>query len=246
MGEWFADENFWTHLYPFLFSAERLESAESEVEKVIELVGFGGGAVLDLACGPGRHSVSLARKGHAVTGVDLSPFLLEKARARAGEAKVAIEWVQADMREFSRRRAFDLALSLFTSFGFFEREEDNQRVLENVYRSLRPGGVLVLEMAGKEWLARVFQATTSQVLDDGSILVERHQLVDDWCRVRNEWILINGDQARTFKFDHTIYSARELKERLQKAGFSTVRCFGDLEESEYGIDAKRLVAAAWR
>ena len=150
MPEWFEDEAFWDKIYPFLFTDRKLEAAESEVESVLELAGLEQGDVLDLACGPGRHAVTLAKRGFRVTGVDLSPFLLRKARERARAENVDVEWVQEDMRRFVRPESFDLAISLFTSFGYFEGKDDDLEILRNMHKSLRSEGVLVMEMAGRE------------------------------------------------------------------------------------------------
>ncbi|MGH7558948.1 MAG: class I SAM-dependent methyltransferase [Gemmatimonadota bacterium] len=110
MAKWFEDESFWETLYPIMFSEERFQSAEDQVENILNLTGFGGRDVLDLCCGPGRHSVLLAKKGFNVTGVDRSAFLLRKARAHADRENVQVEWVEQDMRNFVRPDAFDLVL----------------------------------------------------------------------------------------------------------------------------------------
>jgi SAM-dependent methyltransferase len=138
--EWFADEAFWSASYVVTFPESRFVAAATDVEQILELVQRTEGRVLDLACGPGRRSIPLAQRGFAVTGVDRSAFLLERARARGAEHGVAVEWLQADMRDFRRPDSFDLALSLFTSFGYFRDDADNQRVFDNVVASLRPGG----------------------------------------------------------------------------------------------------------
>jgi tRNA/tmRNA/rRNA uracil-C5-methylase (TrmA/RlmC/RlmD family) len=80
MGEWFEDESFWSELYPFMFPEERFRHAEEQIEKVLALVGYKEGAVLDLCCGPGRRSLALAKHGIQVTAVDRSEFLLRKAK----------------------------------------------------------------------------------------------------------------------------------------------------------------------
>lgn len=244
--EWFEDESFWESFYPVLFPEEKLQASEDEVERMLNLTGFRGSDVLDLCCGPGRHSVILAKRGFRVTGVDRSPFLLGRARARAAHEHVHVEWIQQDMRDFVRAEAFDLALNMFTSFGFFEDKSDDLRVLRNIRESLRKNGVLLIDVIGKEYLARVLQPTTSRRAADGSLLIERHEIFDDWTRVRNEWILVKDDRARSFTFRHTIYSAQELKERLCEAGFRRVAVYGDLEGNEYGPSARRLVAVAWK
>ncbi|HEY2012260.1 MAG TPA: methyltransferase domain-containing protein [Bryobacteraceae bacterium] len=242
--EWFEDEEFWRELYPYMFPAERFRMAADQVSQLLTLTGLTGGTVLDLCCGPGRHSVEFARAGFHVTGVDRSPFLLSRARERASQALVSVEWVMEDMRRFTRPSAFDLACNIFTSFGYFEREDDDLLVLRNVRESLKPGGIFVMEMMGKERLARVWSNAICTDYPDGATLVTRPHLRDSWCRVHNEWTLLKDGRARTFQFDHSLYSGREIRDRLLTAGFAEVKLYGDLQGSEYGLDAMRLVAVA--
>jgi len=244
--EWFDDDSLWRDLYPFMFPASRFEAAVEETTKVLELAPPRGRAVLDLCCGPGRFSVELAKRRFTVTGVDRTKFLLDKARARARAARVRVEWVRQDMRDFVRPGAFDLALSMFTSFGYFDDKREDMRVLENVYRSLRPGGALLMDMGGKEWLARIFSPVTTHALPGGSRLIQLHEIFDDWTRIRNEWILIRRGRAKTFRFHHTIYSGLELRERMERAGFVKVRLHGNLDGDGYGVRAQRLVAIGRR
>jgi 2-polyprenyl-3-methyl-5-hydroxy-6-metoxy-1,4-benzoquinol methylase len=75
--EWFADESIWKDLYPFTFPESAFAVGDEQVEKILRLTGVGGGKVLDLCCGPGRHSVALAKRGFAVTAVDRTRFLLD-------------------------------------------------------------------------------------------------------------------------------------------------------------------------
>lgn len=242
--EWFESEDFWRDFYPYMFSADRFAAARDEVSRVMTLTGRSSGSLLDLACGPGRHAVEFAQRGFHVTGVDRSVFLLERARERASQAGASVEWVMEDMRRFVRPRAFDVACNLFTSFGYFEDERDNLRVLRNLHESLKDTGVLVIETLGKERLARVWQNAICTELADGSLLVQRHQLLNDWCRMRSEWTLIKDGHARSFSFEHTIYSGRELKDLLLSSGFNEVQLLGDLQGSTYNLEALRLVAVA--
>jgi SAM-dependent methyltransferase len=244
--EWFADESIWKDLYPFTFPESAFAVGAEQVEKILRLTGVGGGKVLDLCCGPGRHSVALAKRGFAVTAVDRTRFLLEHARARAAQANLSVEFVLEDMRRFSRPATFDLIINLFTSFGYFEDQADDVRVLEIVRKNLRPSGVFVLEMVSKERLAREFQATTSRELPNGDVLFERHEIVDDWTRVRNRWTLRRAGDTRTFEFTHRIYSGQEMKDLLTKAGLAGARVYGDLDGNSYGFDAQRLIAVARR
>lgn len=242
MTDWFSDEDFWQMFYPVLFPDERLEIAEEQVDKILELLKFKGNSILDLACGPGRHSVVLAGRGYRVTGVDLSPFLLSKARERAEAAGIDIEWIHDDMRNFRRPAAFDLCLSMFTSFGYFESTEDDLVVLRNIYESLAGAGVCLIDVVGKEWLAKHFAPTTSHELSDGTLMIERHEIIDDWSRIKNRWIMLKDSQASEYSFSHRIYSAQELRDRLMQTGFGSVELFGDLDGAPYGPEAKRLIA----
>ncbi len=246
MPDWFADESFWAEIYPFEFPAPVVDAGVAQVDKAIALSGIRGGDALDLGCGPGRHAIPLARRGFRVTGVDLSPFHLAKARERAEMAQVAVEFVQSDMRAFVRAAAFDLAVSLFTSFGYFEDPLDDLGVLRHVHQSLRPGGVLVMDVASKERLARVLHPTLSQRAVDGALLVQRHQIVEDWTRVWNEWTVVRDGRARTFEFLLRVYSGQELKALLGAAGFATVTLYGSLDGRPYDLEAERLVVVAGR
>jgi 2-polyprenyl-3-methyl-5-hydroxy-6-metoxy-1,4-benzoquinol methylase len=131
------------------------------VGHLIALTGLPSGTVLDFACAPGRYTIPLAQRDFRVTGVDCTSFLLDKARTYATTAHVQVEWVQDDMRRFSRAHAFDLAVNLVTSFGYFETPQEHRRVVQNVAASLKPGGRFVLDVLGKEVLARIFQPTRS-------------------------------------------------------------------------------------
>jgi SAM-dependent methyltransferase len=244
VAEWFEDESFWESVYPLTFPPERFTLGAEEVGQALRLAQVTGGAALDLCCGPGRHAVPLARHGFRVTAVDRSPFLLARARERAAAAGAEIEFVQEDMRRFVRADAFDLALNLFTSFGYFSSRDDDLTVLRGVHASLRPGGVLVMDLMGKEPLARHFQPTRSRVLDDGTLLVERTQILADWARVRADWVASRHGRARTLTFTLTLYSGQELRALLGAAGFGLVRLHGSLDGRPYDLDAQRLVAVA--
>jgi SAM-dependent methyltransferase len=244
--EWFDEDSFWRELYPFMFPEKRIADADEQVRKALALTKPVGKSVLDLCCGPGRCSIALAKKGYVVTGVDRTKYLLDKARAKAKAARVKIEWVQKDMREFVRTSSFDLVLNMFTSFGYFDDKREDVIVLENMLQSLRPGGGCLTEVLGKERLAKVLQPTISSVLRDGTVFVERHEIFDDWTRVRNEWIVIRDGRAKSFKFHHTIYSGQELRDRMERAGFVGLTLHGNLDGDDYGPNAERLIAIGRR
>lgn len=242
MKEWFENESFWREMYPYMFDENRFAQASEQVRKIMKLTGIGRGAVLDLCCGPGRHSVILAKRGFQVTGVDRTRFLLNQARRHAKSARVRVEFVRSDMRDFLRPDTYKLALSLWTSFGYFDDKDEDRLVLRNIFASLKKGGVCLIDVFGKERMAKTVQPFHTSRYSDGTFLVEAHEIVDDWTRIRNDWILIKGNRAKRFKFHQNVYSGKELKNLMLKAGFDEVKLFGDFDGRPYGLDATRLLA----
>ena len=240
--EWFDESAFWRTTFPFMFPESRFSAASDTVRKVLMLTKVRGKSALDLCCGPGRCSIALAARGFSVTGVDCTKYLLDKARARARAAGVRVEWVQQDMRDFARPGAYHLALSMFTSFGYFNRRDEDTAVLSNVLRSLRRGGVFFIDIMSTEILARSYQPVSTQTLPDGSILVERRRIIDDWTRIVNEWTVIQKGSARKFDLQLNLYSGQGLREKMEQVGFADVKLYGDVDGTPYGPEAKRLIA----
>jgi SAM-dependent methyltransferase len=243
MSNWFENDRFWEKTYPFMFRDARIEGTAAEMTDLLALIGESPGDVLDLCCGPGRASVELARRGARVTGVDRSAFMLDKARARAASAAVDVEWVSSDMRDFVRPESFDLALSLFTSFGYFETAEDNARVLSNVRQSLRPGGKLAMDLGNKERLARIFLPESCSETPDGRLMFERRRVVPGWQRIENTWYVMEDGRYEAFTFCHWVYSAAELRDLLFSAGFSQVSLYGSFAGAPFVGDARLHVVA---
>ena len=243
--EWFANDDFWREMYPYMFTPGRFEEASGEVDSIIALAGFTKGRILDLCCGPGRHSVELAKRGYSVTGVDYSPFLLERARERSeGIDGPQPEFVREEMKSFVREGAYDLALSIFTSFGYYEDDEYNRTVLANVRQSLKDGGTFVLETMGKENLAKIFTSSNAEWSENGALLAYTRKIVADWTRIENVWTLISEGQVRSFDVKHWLYSGTELRSMMLEAGFHEVALYGALDGRPYDNNARRLVAVA--
>ena len=147
------------------------------------------------------------------------------------------------MRAFRRDSSFDLAINLWTAFGYFDDEQENMAVLRNVYASLADNGVFVLEMAGKETIAAKFQPRDWQEKDDTFVLQER-TVRDSWSRIDVRWIALKDGQRHDWCASTWLYSAKELSDVLRQAGFRTVQTFGGFDGSPYDPQAKRLVAVA--
>lgn len=242
MSDWFEDDAFWDAVSPLIFGHPG-QDADAEIKAVLELAQVPReSVVLDLGCGIGRHVAALAKLGHHVTGVDRTAAFLKRARETVGDE---VELVHQDMREFRRARAFDLAINLFTTFGYFDDPADDARVAKNLYESLRPGGVLIMEMMGREVLARIFRPRDWRTVD-GAYLLEERTLQRNWSWNHVQWTLIEGGEARTFEFGHRIYAGSELLALLEGAGFTEVEALGGFDGRPYNHEAQRLVVRARR
>lgn len=245
MTVWHEQDSFWEDVP--MFTEQRWEKAPEEVEAVISLLGIEPGtSVLDLPCGAGRHSLELARRGYRVTGVDRTAGYLQTAREQAEAEGLELELVQGDMREFVRPATFDAAINLFTSFGYFEDPNQDRKVAENLFHSLKPGGSLVMDMMGKEVLARVFLPRDWQELADGTFFLQERKVSRDWTWLENRWILLKGAWRREYAVDHRLYDGAGLKALLFDAGFESVAIYGDLAGAPYDNEARRLVALAYK
>ncbi|WP_431896566.1 class I SAM-dependent methyltransferase [Micromonospora haikouensis] len=243
--EWFEDEALWTGFAEVMFSAGRAAEAEARVSTSPLLRLPAGAAVLDLGCGPGTYTIPLARRGAAVTGVDLSAALLDRAATAASAAGVDIRLVRADMREFVEPDRYDLAISMYTSFGLFADHDQNMRVLRNVLTSLKPGGRALIDLYGKEIAAR--DGLAPKIVDvDGGTLVVRGTVLAGWTRFRDDFLLVRGGQARTAVVEHALYSAAELKGMLREAGFADIDCYGGFDGEPFDNHARRLIVRGRR
>jgi SAM-dependent methyltransferase len=116
-----------------------------EVDFLAEALSLRGTeTILDLACGGGRHSLELARRGLTVLGVDASAPVLAHARARAAEAGLSVRFEQGDMRALAYEGRFDVILVMNSSVGFFD-DAANAAVIAGCARALAPGGRLLLQ-----------------------------------------------------------------------------------------------------
>jgi SAM-dependent methyltransferase len=148
------------------------------------------------------------------------------------------------MRNFSRPKTFDGAVNFFSAFGYFDDPADDRTTAANVHASLRDGGRFILDMNGKENLARKFRERDWHRRDDGSILLEERRLLDGWSRIETHWILLDRNTRRESSFVLRLYSGSELTSLLRSVGFQSVELYGTLAGKPYDHAAERLIAVA--
>ena len=229
--EWFGEE------YLELYGHRDAEEAEAHIDFVEAHLGEPPprAAVLDLACGAGRHTAALRRRGRRALGVDLSLTLLAY--------NPDIPRVRGDMRALPfAAQSFDWVLNFFTSFGYFEGERENFRVLEEIVRVLKPRGKFLIDLLNPETaLARLVPAESFSQ-DGREVAIERWY--DPAARRLNKRIRIReGDRLpRAFLESVRVYRPEEVEIGLRWAGLETTALYGDFDGTAHGPQSERLIA----
>ena len=259
-AEWFEDKDFWERFAPIMFDNDHWAEVPAVAEGIARFSGFGSylkktkssiksspkksaPKILDLCCGFGRISTELARRGFAVTGVDITESYLRTAREEAAYEKLEVEYINADARKFTRENYFDAAVNLYTSFGYFSDPKDDLSLLVNVCKSLKDGGTFIIETLGKEIAVWNFVETEWFERAGFTVLTE-YETLDSWTTLKNRWILIKNGKRVEKIFTQRLYAASELRALLLEAGFGGVEIFGDWNEGLYDHQADRLIVVA--
>lgn len=220
---------------------------QAEVDFLVPVLALvPGAALLDLACGHGRHSIELARRGYQVTGLDLSASHLDLAREAAAAAGVTVAWVEADMRR-PPPGPFDAVINLYSAFGYLESDAADQAVLTAVAHVLRPGGQFLLETRNREQVARTFHPRVWQPLADGSLFLQEATFDLVTGRIRTTVTLVEPDGRREHRdFIMRQYTLAELVHMLAAAGMTVRETWGGFDGSRYTPDSPRLLVLAER
>lgn len=216
------------------------------VLRVLELAP--GARIIDLGCGIGRISQALAYAGLEVIGVDRQPEYIHEA-SQIGPAS-RLRFVCADAREFVAVPAADAVLSWHTSFGQHASDADNLQILRSAWRSLRPGGSLLLDFANFYRTLMVFQPVFVQhfATPAGDVEVQRHsEILPEAGLLRQSWEFIYADGRRARREGSLkIYLPDRLAALLEAAGFEVLRAFGDLDATPFALGHSRWIAHARR
>jgi len=201
------------------------------------------GRVLDVPCGFGRHSLELARRGHHVTGVDLSVEFIAEAREAAKAAKLNAEFIVGDMRRLRLDGAFDMACCLGNSFGYLEFD-DMIAFVRAVAGALKPGGRFVIEtgMAAESVLPTLKERDWYQV-DDILFAVENRYQADVSC-LETEATFVRNGKTEVRKWWHWVYTVGEIRRLLGQAGLEICGLFSGPDGKPYKAGSHELILVA--
>ncbi|MGQ9554972.1 MAG: class I SAM-dependent methyltransferase [Anaerolineae bacterium] len=200
--------------------------------------------LLDLCCGAGRHLLALYELGcHRLVGLDLSAELLAVA-AESLAGMEGITLVRADMRQLPFAGCFTTVLSLFTSFGYFDKDEENRAALAAVCQALRQRGVFVLDYLNRDYVVSHLVSSDERELS-GRRVRNIRRLTDDGRRVEKVTTVVTeaGDRRQFFE-SVRLYSLAEMQEMLHSEGFANISAYGSLAGQEFGPGSERLILVA--
>lgn len=220
--------------------------AEAAVQHLLVPLGLGGRRVLDLACGAGRHVRELERHGARAAGVDLSAPLLEAARASG--IRASLGWVRADMQRLPFVDAsFDIVISMFTSFGYFDSADQDRAVLREVGRVTAAGGTFVLDVLNAARVRRALERETQRRIGDCDVR-ERRRLEAAGDIVVKEIELRRGDQVHRYRERVRLWDGPPLSQALTACGFEVVHTWGGYHGEVFDAAAseRRIVRARRR
>lgn len=217
--------------YLMVYKHRSVENAEREVRQMVDWLRLPRGAkVLDLCCGMGRHSLTLAEYGCDVTGIDLSGLLLDEARNRDTASRIS--WLQGDMRRVPLPGArFDAVFNLFTSFGYFDEDTENRQVLLEIERLLRPGGKWIVDFLNTDVVvSRLIPLSERR---EGRITIRESRSIEEGV-VRKQIAVLEPDcQPRRYIEKVRLYTLSDFMRMLIGTSLSIDEVYGDYSGEPY-------------
>lgn len=232
-------------LYLELYAHRDRREAIQAVQLFFASTGVSAGATaLDLGCGPGRHSLELARRGVHAVAADLSPLLLGIARHAAEAEGISLPFVRADMKRLPFAGAFDAVLQLFTAFGYFRTDRENAHVVAEVARATRPGGWYFLDFLNAPFVERTLEPRTESVA--GGRTVVQHREIRAGRVEKSITVLTGGGEEAHFSESVRMYTPDELAALFRAGGFRVEHAFGDYRGNPLNPNSPRCILVGKR
>lgn len=229
----------------FKFYSDSKEGTNKEVdflEKTLDL--NPNTKILDLCCGYGRHAIELAKRGYDVTGQDINSFFLKIAKENAKNKKSKIKFIKSDMRYIPFNDTFNIIINMFTSFGYLEDDEENEKVLNQVYKALKPSGKFFIDTINRDWLIRNYRETDWEKVINGIELSKRKfDYLTGYNYDEKTYITKNG-QRKKYEMRVRSYTLSEFISMLKKNKLKFVRVYGGYDGSEFTYNSRKMIVIA--
>jgi len=228
--DWFQDW-FNSPYYYKLYTNRNEQEAKGFLDALLREIKLPKGSnVLDVACGKGRYSLNLASKGHNVLGIDISETAISEAKRKS---KTGLQFMVHDMREllpFEYNGWFKCAVNLFTSFGYFDDDADNPKVMKMVRQALAPDGIFVLDFLNTAKVTKHLVKEEIKSVNGIFFFIER-EFDGKWINKRISF----EDDGKPFEYHERVraFSHADFMKLFTDAGLELVHTFGDYDMSEY-------------
>lgn len=226
--EWF-DEN-----YLDVYRHRNRDEARQQVQLVMEtLVPERGASILDLGCGEGRYTILFKNKGFRIIGLDLSETLVVVGKKNYPH----LDLVVGDMRYIPGR--FDIILSLFTSFGYFDTDEENAGVIHSIFHSLNDNGVVWLDFLNPYRVEKNLVPLSDVELEDGIHVTEKRYIEEG--RIVKDIFFYKGSEGKCYRESVRLFTREQLERMFDKAGLKIIRVFGNYSGHAWSRESERTI-----
>jgi SAM-dependent methyltransferase len=237
--EWFS-EWFNSPYYHILYKNRDEKEAEFFLQNVVERLGLKPEhRIIDLACGKGRHAIYLNSLGFDVTGVDLAPKSIDIA---AEHANNRLHFEVQDLRCLHFEQPFDIALNLFTSFGYFKSLEEDELVIKNIYTILKPEGVVLIDFFNVQCVLQLLVKRESKTING----IQFH--ISKWVEkgfIHKKIEVVDAGQSFEFTEKVQILELKHFETMLAHQNFTITDVYGNYSLESYKAGASdRLIIVA--
>lgn len=234
-SEWFASEE-----YLDVYNHRDGNDAKKLVKLILQNISLPENAsILDAACGPGRYLKEFAELGFRVFGFDLSLPLLSIAAKKAVKYNLQFNLVNSDLRIAYFKKQFNLIINLFTSFGYFFRDEENFSFVKNSYEMLDKNGYFVFDYFNKNFVINNLVPESERIINDKRI-TEKRLIKDN--RVVKKMMIHTNDYTKNFVESVGLYTCDEIISGFGAAGYKVSSVFGNYEGDNFdNYNSERLI-----
>lgn len=240
MADWFASW-FNSDEYLQVYKNRDSNDASKLVELILQNINLEKNAtILDLACGSGRHSILFAQLGYKVTGIDLSENLLSIAKDNSALLNLKIEFIRKDIRKLKLNSNFNLVLNLFTSFGYFDTDDENFNIFSIAYNHLVGNGFFIFDFLNSKYVINNLVPYSKEIINNKEVIQER--------RIENnkilKKILIASDGiTKQFCESVNLYNSNSLIQNITERGFKIQSIFGNYSGELFNeLNSLRFIA----
>ncbi len=222
------------------------EATEAEVDFLVRIGDLKPGArVLDVPCGSGRHSLALARRGYAVTGLDISPEAIDHASRSAAEQGLEVGFSNADMQSLPVGLHADAAICMGNSFGYLAHE-GTRSLMSTLCEIIAPGGFLALDY-GAVAEALLPNLHEEMPMQAGGIDVTARNVYDTvHSRLLTSFRFRRGDEEKCGTSVQHVYTSAECARLALDAGFRDVEMYANTDGAPFALASPRLLLIARR